>query len=126
MSKEHVVELTNYLKDLQRVVSRMSALYDKHEELNNDVDIQAIVPMSLDEWALQIDSTIRKIELDALTWIACEEVGNYFANENGVLLACAMLVDGNRDDDECEVSEFDGIPEWVYQKLGISNPTSQA
>lgn len=40
---------------LHLVVSRMSALYEQHPELNDQVDIQRLIPMSLDEWKCELE-----------------------------------------------------------------------
>jgi len=55
-------QLVVLLRHLRGVVHDMSALYDNHPELNDDVDIQRVVAMSLDEWESEIPSVIESIE----------------------------------------------------------------
>lgn len=50
------------LRALTAVVGQLSRLYDEHEELNDQVDISQIVPMSLDDWEVEIDAKIYEIE----------------------------------------------------------------
>lgn len=56
--KEKLIEL---LTELQIVVGDMSNLYDKNPKLNDEFDISRIVPMSLDEWAAEINEVIDEV-----------------------------------------------------------------
>ena len=59
--------------------------------------------------------------LKILDWVPAQEVGSYFANYQGTLMSCPMMADGSMEqiDQAGEVEVFDGIPSWVYQRLGI-------
>lgn len=61
MKKSHE-ELVSLLEELKDVASRMNDLYEEHPELNDEVEISDIIPMSLDEWACQIPESIEKIQ----------------------------------------------------------------
>jgi len=50
-----------HLQQLSQTVFNMYALYEQHEWLNNDVNIQDIIPMSLDEWHLEINTKVNEI-----------------------------------------------------------------
>ena len=54
--------LCNRLDVLANAVQSMSRLYESHEELNDLVDISNVVPMSLDEWYLEILAKKEEIE----------------------------------------------------------------
>ena len=46
------------LVELRDIVQGMADVYEKYPELNNEIDIQKIAPMSLDEWACEISEVI--------------------------------------------------------------------
>lgn len=47
---------------LESVAGQLSRLYEEHPELNEQVDIQTIIPMSLDEWESEIRAKVDQIE----------------------------------------------------------------
>lgn len=49
------------LRSLEAVVGQVSRLYEEHPELNDQVDIQNIIPMSLDEWHAKIEAKVDQI-----------------------------------------------------------------
>lgn len=59
---QEIKQLLSYLEELKKVVTNMSNLYEAYPNLNDQVDIQRIVPMSLDEWAAEIPGVIEDIE----------------------------------------------------------------
>jgi hypothetical protein len=60
---EPKAELKLLLVELQKTVKKMSNLYQEHDELNDEVDIQKIIPRSLDEWECMIEEVNDNIEL---------------------------------------------------------------
>ena len=46
------------LENLRNSVNTLATVYEDYPTLNNEIDIQKIIPMSLDEWVLEISSTI--------------------------------------------------------------------
>lgn len=47
-------EFLNKMEELRTVVQELSELYSEHEWLNDEFNIQKLVPMSLDEWEGEI------------------------------------------------------------------------
>jgi len=50
-----------HLQQLSQTALNMYVLYDQNDWLNDKVDIQEIVAMSLDEWHLEINTKINEI-----------------------------------------------------------------
>jgi len=50
-----------HLQQLSQTVFNMYALYEQNDWLNDKVDIQEIVAMSLDEWHLEINTKINEL-----------------------------------------------------------------
>lgn len=63
MDAEVKITLLKCLSSLSKAVGALSNLYYEHEELNDQVDISQIAPMSLDDWEIAIDSTIYDIDV---------------------------------------------------------------
>ena len=56
-SSEESIALNKFydqMLKLKEVVGSMSALYDEYDFLNDMVDIQKLIPMSLDEWDAEL------------------------------------------------------------------------
>jgi len=51
------------IRSLEAVVGHLSRLYEEHPELNDLVDIQNIIPMSLDDWEAEIGAKVDQIEV---------------------------------------------------------------
>lgn len=65
MEKTYALKkLRAYLIELQSTVDKMVTLYEARPELNDEADIQEVVPMSLDEWQVQLDATIVALEVE--------------------------------------------------------------
>lgn len=56
-----VHQLLVSLRSLEAVVGHLSRLYLAHPELNEQVDIKSIIPMSLDEWEAEIEAKVDQI-----------------------------------------------------------------
>jgi Mg2+/Co2+ transporter CorC len=56
-----VADLISELEVLEYIVGHMSDLYDENEWLNDAVDIQSIIPMSLDDWLVKIIAKIQQL-----------------------------------------------------------------
>lgn len=54
--------LIGYLERLEGIAGYMSKLYETYPNLNDDVDIQKIVPMSLDDWELAIGTKVDELK----------------------------------------------------------------
>jgi len=52
------------LFDISVVVAKMLTLYEANDWLNDAIDIQNVIPMSIDEWALELGAKVN--ELDAM------------------------------------------------------------
>jgi len=62
VNKEVKHHLLVRLRSLEAVVGQLFRLYEEHPELNDEVDIQNIIPMSLDEWEAEIGAKVDQIE----------------------------------------------------------------
>ena len=54
-------ELAKLLCQLRDVAQSMLDLYEAHDELNDDVDISKVIPMSLDDWVCELDAKIDEL-----------------------------------------------------------------
>jgi len=57
MAKNQVTaEFIEKMRALRKVVAEMSDLYTENDWLNDEYDIQELVPMSLDDWVCKLDA----------------------------------------------------------------------
>lgn len=54
--KAQVQLVSDELKKMAEVVYRMLEIYDKNDWLNDEIDITSVIPMSLDEWHLELNT----------------------------------------------------------------------
>lgn len=54
--------LLTLLRSMEVVVGQLSSLYEEHPELNDQVDIKNIIPMSIEEWEVEIANKVDFIE----------------------------------------------------------------
>lgn len=92
-TEEPKEELIRYLADLEEVVGRMSSLYDRHPDLNAEIDIEDVIPMSLDEWECELRTKIYNLEMYKDEEAEVDEEPEFFSLSN-IFGVGTHIVDG--------------------------------
>jgi len=59
--KAIIQEVARQLEQMETIVGKMQLLYEQNDWLNDEINIEEVVPMSLDEWFFALGGKIEEL-----------------------------------------------------------------